>query len=76
MCSGVKTSSRGGVGLVCWTHASLWGGVESRSVLDQNTTWVYRLIPLMKIYSNKGFSQLSEFLRNEQVVPDVFKKNV
>jgi len=27
----------------------------------------------VKIYSNKEFSQLPEFLRNEQVVPDGFK---
>ena len=28
----------------------------------------------MKIYSNKEFSQLPKFLRNEQVVPDSFRK--
>ncbi len=42
--------------------------VESRSALDQNTSWVYLRIPLVKIYSNKEFSQLPKFLRNEQVV--------
>ena len=30
----------------------------------------------MKIYSNKDFSQLPKFLRNEQVVPDSFRKFV
>jgi hypothetical protein len=50
--------------------------VESRSALDQNTSWVYHRIPPVKIYSNKEFSQLPEFLRNEQVVPDGFKKFV
>ncbi len=50
--------------------------VESRSALDQNTSWVYRRIPPVKIYSNQEFSQLPEFLRNEQVVPDGFKKKV
>ena len=30
----------------------------------------------MKIYSNKEFSQLPKFLRNEQVVPDSFRKFV
>jgi hypothetical protein len=28
----------------------------------------------VKIYSNKEFSQLPKFLRNEQVVPDSFRK--
>jgi hypothetical protein len=50
--------------------------VESRSTLDQNTSWVYLRIPLVKIYSNKVLSQLSKFLRNEQVVPDSFRKFV
>jgi hypothetical protein len=50
--------------------------VESRSTLDQNTSWVYLRIPLVKIYSNKEFSQLPKFLRNEQVVPDSFRKFV
>jgi hypothetical protein len=50
--------------------------VESRSELDQNTSWVYLRIPLVKIYSNKEFSQLTKILRNEQVVPDSFRKFV
>jgi hypothetical protein len=50
--------------------------VESRSALDQNTSWVYLRLPLVKIYSNKEFSQLPKFLRNEQVVPDSFRKFV
>jgi hypothetical protein len=50
--------------------------VESHLTLDQNTSWVYLRIPLVKIYSNKEFSQLPKFLRNEQVVPDSFRKFV
>jgi hypothetical protein len=58
------------------TDIAMMHSVESRSALDQNTSWVYRRIPPVKIYSNQEFSQLPEFLRNEQVVPDGFKKKV
>ena len=47
--SEVKAVRRGGVGLVFLGSCEPRGGVESRSALDQNTSWVIVEIPPEKI---------------------------
>ena len=49
VCSEVKTERGGGMGLVFLGSCESGGGVESRSGLDQNTSWVIVEIPPEKI---------------------------
>ena len=49
MCSEVKAARRGGGGTSILRLMRAWGGVESRSALDQNTSWVIVEIPPEKI---------------------------
>ncbi len=47
--------------------------VESRSALDQNTSWVIVGYPRWRFFRTRSLVNCLSFLRNEQVLPDGFK---
>ncbi len=53
-----------------WTRP--WN-VESRSALDQNTSWVIVGYPRWRFIRTRSLVNCLSFLRNEQVVPDGFE---
>ena len=55
MCSEVKVASRGRAGTSILSLMRSWGGVESRSTLDQNTSWVIVEIPPVKSFTQCSF---------------------
>ncbi len=65
----------GFLGVTVWlVHHQHWcTSVESRSALDQNTSWVIVGYPRWRFIRTRSLVNWLSFLRNEQVVPDGFE---